>query len=109
MVSLSEQQLVDCSSSFDNEGCNGGLMDNAFNYVKSVGGLNTEESYPYKAKSGKCHFKKDKIGSTCSGYVDIVQGDEDALKEAVATQGAVSIAIDVTEDKFMFYNGKKIF
>lgn len=57
-------------------------------------------------KGGKCHFRKDKIGSTCSGYIDIAKGDEEALKEAVATQGAVSVAIDVTEDKFMFYNGQ---
>lgn len=103
LVSLSEQQLVDCSGKFNNEGCNGGLMDNAFEYVKSEGGLDTEESYPYKAKQGKCQFKKDKIGSTCSGYVDIPTGDEKALEEAVATYGAVSVAIDVTEDKFMFY------
>jgi len=103
LVSLSEQQLIDCSEKFDNDGCNGGLMDNAFEYIKSVGGLNTEDSYPYQAKAQKCNFQKEKIGSTCSGYVDIPKGDEAALKEAVATQGAISVAIDVTEDKFMFY------
>lgn len=73
------------------------FLKNNFNFILKI--LNLK-------KGGKCHFRKDKIGSTCSGYIDIAKGDEDALKEAVATQGAVSVAIDVTEDKFMFYNGQ---
>lgn len=103
LVSLSEQQLVDCSGKFNNEGCNGGLMDNAFEYIKSNNGLDTEDSYPYHAKQEKCHFKSQNVGATLTGYVDVASGDEEALKEAVATIGPVSIAIDVTEDKFMLY------
>jgi cathepsin L len=103
LVSLSEQQLVDCSGKDGNQGCNGGLMDNAFKYIEENGGLDTEDAYPYHAHNQKCHFNKKAIGSTCSGFVDIPSGQEDALKEAVATIGPISIAIDATEDKFMLY------
>uniref|UniRef100_A0A4W4DU67 Cathepsin L.1 n=2 Tax=Electrophorus electricus TaxID=8005 RepID=A0A4W4DU67_ELEEL len=104
LVSLSEQQLVDCSGDYGNMGCGGGLMDQAFDYIKDNGGINTEESYPYEAIDGECRFKPDSVAATCTGYVDITSGDEDALKEAVATIGPVSVAIDAGHSSFQLYS-----
>ncbi|XP_037652059.1 cathepsin L.1 [Sebastes umbrosus] len=103
LVSLSEQQLVDCSGDYGNEGCMGGLMDNAFRYIVANGGIDTEDSYPYEAEDGKCRYNPDTIGATCTGFVDVKQGDEDALKEAVATIGPVSVAIDASHSSFQLY------
>ncbi|CAL1272233.1 unnamed protein product [Larinioides sclopetarius] len=103
LVSLSEQNLLDCSREEGTGGCYGGWMDQAFEYIKDNRGIDTEESYPYTGLEGQCHYKRSKKGAKCSGFVDIPSGDEEALKIAVATIGPISIAICASED-FYFYN-----
>jgi cathepsin L len=104
LVSLSEQNLVDCSGSFGNDGCNGGLMDQAFDYIKSNKGIDTESSYPYTAQDGSCKFKAANVGATDTGFVDITSGDEEALTTAAATIGPIAVAIDASQSSFQFYN-----
>jgi len=107
LVSLSEQQLIDCSRKYGNMGCNGGLMDNAFQYVEEAGGLESEKDYPYIDRMGprpqKCKFDESKVVAKDTGFVDIPVGNEHALTMALASQGPVSVAIDAGEPSFMLY------
>ncbi|XP_064624075.1 procathepsin L-like [Lineus longissimus] len=104
LVNLSEQQLVDCSTRWGNNGCNGGMMPLAFKYVKDVGGLDTEACYPYTARDGTCHAKRSCIGAKCTGVQLLPPGDERALKTAVASVGPVSVAIDAAQPSFQQYS-----
>jgi len=103
LVSFSEQNLVDCSTKQGNQGCNGGLMDYAFTYVISNGGLDTEASYPYTARDGSCKYKAESSGGTISKFVDVTSGSEAALESALATIGPISVAIDASHNSFQFY------
>lgn len=102
-IPLSEQQLVDCAGDFDNQGCDGGLPSHAFEYIMYAGGISTEKSYPYSAKDHKCTvdpktFELDVKG----GSVNITQGDEVELAQALYHHGPVSVCFDVL-DEFMNY------
>lgn len=101
-ISLSEQQLVDCARGFNNYGCNGGLPSQAFQYIKYNGGLDTEEAYPYTAKDGQCKFSSENVGIQVIDSVNITQGSEDELKNAVAYVRPVSVAFEVVSG-FRFY------
>jgi C1A family cysteine protease len=102
LISLSEQQLVDCSSSAGNQGCNGGLMDNAFQYIIKNGGLCTEASYPYTAATGTCRKCTPVVDIT--SYTDVTPSDDAAMCAAV-TQQPVSIAVEADQNSFQLYSG----
>merc|ERR1712083_420711 len=94
LVSLSEQQLVDCSGSYGNQGCNGGLMDNAFKYYEGKGeGAILEAEYPYTARTGTCHSSGKTVAVKISTHTDVKEKSESDLNKAV-TQQPVSIAVD---------------
>jgi C1A family cysteine protease len=106
LVSFSEQQLVDCSSSYGNSGCNGGLMDNAFKYVEAKG-IEQESTYPYKAASGTCQYVASKTVFKNTGYSDVTAKNPTQLKAAVAL-GPVSIAIEADQSAFQQYTNGTI-
>ncbi|XP_053191116.1 cathepsin L.1 [Scomber japonicus] len=54
-------------------------------------------------QDGPCRYDPAKIGATCTGYIKVKQGDEDALKEAVASVGPVSVGIDASHKTFQLY------
>ncbi|AAZ11659.1 cysteine peptidase precursor [Trypanosoma brucei brucei TREU927] len=105
LVSLSEQMLVSCDTI--DSGCNGGLMDNAFNWIVNSNGGNvfTEASYPYVSGNGEqpqCQMNGHEIGAAITDHVDLPQ-DEDAIAAYLAENGPLAIAVDATS--FMDYNG----
>lgn len=104
LVRLSAQNLMDCSSSFGNAGCNGGYMDYAFEYIKSNNGIDTEASYPYEAAEGKCRFSRANVGATDTGYVDLPKNNETTLQIAIANVGPISVAVDASQSSFQFYS-----
>ncbi|KAJ8273632.1 hypothetical protein GJAV_G00103810 [Gymnothorax javanicus] len=103
LVSLSPQNLVDCSGKYGNHGCNGGFMHKAFQYVIENGGIDSDTAYPYVAKQGECHYNPASRAANCTKYCFVQENDELALKAAVATVGPISVAIDATRPDFAFY------
>ena len=105
LISLSEQQVVDCSTKYGNMGCNGGVTDWVFSYIKQFGGINTEASYPYTGREGSCKARSSNNapGAVVKSWVDVQSGSEAALAQAVATIGPTTVAIDASQSGFQSY------
>jgi cathepsin L len=101
LVSLSVQQIVDCSNGNFNAGCNGGSTGLVYFYLAFVGGIESDDSYPYTAVDGTCKFDNSSIVATIRGY-KLANSSEDALKNAVANIGPISVGIYVAQS-FMSY------
>uniref|UniRef100_A0A5B7A823 Putative cysteine protease Cp3 n=1 Tax=Davidia involucrata TaxID=16924 RepID=A0A5B7A823_DAVIN len=97
LVSLSEQQLVDCDHECDpdepgscDSGCNGGLMNSAFEYSLKAGGLMREEDYPYTGTDrGTCKFDKTKIAASVANF-SVVSLDEDQISANLVENGPLA-------------------
>jgi C1A family cysteine protease len=104
LVSVSEQQLVDCSTAEGNQGCNGGLMDDAFQYIIKNKGITYESSYPYSATGpNKCVANGKPVAATISGFKDVPVNSETALMTAIVQQ-PVSVAVEADQNVFQFYS-----
>ena len=100
MVTLSEQMLVDCDT-YDS-GCNGGLMENTFTWLKENGGIMTDTDYPYKGRKGTCQSDETKyVDMQITGYTKLGSGsstwdpvDEDEIKEFLYETGPLAVALN---------------
>ncbi|XP_033375677.1 cathepsin K [Parus major] len=102
LLSLSPQNLVDCVA--NNDGCGGGYMTNAFEYVRQNRGIDSEDSYPYIGQDESCMYSPTGKAAKCRGYREIPEGNEKALKRAVARIGPISVGIDASLPSFQFYS-----
>ncbi|KAK4787528.1 hypothetical protein SAY86_011361 [Trapa natans] len=104
LISLSEQELVDCDTT--NDGCDGGYMTYAFEWVISNGGIDSEADYPYTSIDGidgTCNTTKEESDKvvTIDGYEDVAESDS-ALECAVVQQ-PISVGIDGSALDFQLY------
>ena len=104
LVSLSEQDIVDCVTNC--YGCNGGWPNVALEFIINNGsGLDTESSYPYTAMDGSCVFNVSDIGANLTGVVNITSKNVTELMEVLGTVGPISVAIDASGDFQMYSSG----
>ncbi|XP_072930163.1 uncharacterized protein [Epargyreus clarus] len=97
LLSLSEQELVDCDKLDD--GCNGGLPDNAYRAIEELGGLETENDYPYEGENDKCSFNRTLSKVQITSAVNITSNETDMAKWLVKN-GPISIGINANAMQF---------
>lgn len=103
LVSLSEQELLDCVAS--DSGCDGaGRVDRAFQFIVDNGGIGTEDACPYNANQDVCDpAVLDSRAVAIDGFEYVAASNEAELKKAVARQ-PVSAMIEATNNDLQFYS-----
>jgi C1A family cysteine protease len=102
---LSEQQLVDCEKLNDNDGCQGGDMRSAYQYLQSEG-ITTGSLYPYEAANGACRANGKKRVAKVPSFVSVPENNETELANALKELGPLSVGINAT--LVQFYQKKKV-
>ena len=103
VTSLSEQNLVDCTTNAN--GCAGGWMATAWAQIADEGGIEGSVTYPYTASQGTCRFNKANAVATDNGFgVALASGDEAAMLKALQTVGPISVAVDAIHTSFFAYS-----
>ncbi|SPP81668.1 cathepsin L1 isoform X1 [Drosophila guanche] len=104
ILTLSVQQIVDCSVSHGNQGCIGGSLRNTLKYLQSTGGIMRSDDYKYASKKGKCQFVGDLSVVNVTSWAILPVNDEQAIQAAVAHIGPVAVSINATPKTFQLYS-----
>ncbi|XP_012136370.1 cathepsin L4 isoform X2 [Megachile rotundata] len=108
LIPLSEQQLIDCSTSTGNLGCSGGSLRNTLRYLEKAKGLMSQAYYPYKAKQGRCRFQEDLSVVNVTSWAVLPARDEKALEAAVATIGPIAASVNASPRTFQLYHSDMV-
>jgi len=106
LIQLAEQELMDCSWQYGNNACDGGEDFRGYQWIIGSIGLADSSYGPYLMADGYCHALNDTINTPVqlSGYVNVTSGSEQALLDAIATKGPISISIDASQQSLSFYS-----
>ncbi|GAB6021076.1 hypothetical protein CHUAL_003710 [Chamberlinius hualienensis] len=106
LISLSPQNLIDCSRNYGTNGCQLSRTDDAIRYAIDNNGIASEDSYPYTATDDSaCKYSNDMSSVQPSGYLEIVNGDEETLKNITGLLGPVTATIIITENFYSYSEG----
>ena len=99
---LSEQELVDCSEKYGNDGCNGGFSYQGLDYIRE-NNINNNEDYPYVGKDQKCKKVAGKGEKTIAQYTLLPKGPEPIIERLKISTTTVSFSVQ--DDLFLYKSG----
>jgi C1A family cysteine protease len=106
LTQLAMEQIVDCDTQGQDQGCNGGFPSGAYQYVESAGGIEPLSDYPYTAEngeSGSCNFQSNEVVATVTGY-STIDGETGLYQQTSSSSGGpVSVCVDASS--WQNYNG----